>query len=52
LSAEINCYGKEIPILVNLVPVWNRSENKCGIWKYVVTYLQENSEFEIDDNIS
>jgi hypothetical protein len=28
LHVEPNCYGKESPILVNLVPVWNRSKNK------------------------
>jgi hypothetical protein len=32
---EIKLYGKESPILVNLVLVRNRYENKCGIWKNV-----------------
>jgi hypothetical protein len=33
LPVEPNCYGKESPMLVNLFPVWNRSEIKYGIWK-------------------
>jgi hypothetical protein len=32
---EIKYYGNESPLLLNLVPVQNRSENKWGMWKYV-----------------
>jgi hypothetical protein len=32
---EINCCGNESPLLLNLVPMWNRSENKWRMWKYV-----------------
>jgi hypothetical protein len=53
LPPEPKCYGKKNPILVNLVHVWNRSEKQNvefgSMW---VTDSQENSEFEIDDNIS
>jgi hypothetical protein len=28
-----NYCGKKSPMLVNLLPVWNRSETKCGTWK-------------------
>jgi hypothetical protein len=35
LPAKPNCYRKESPIRVNLVPVQNKYENKCGIWKSV-----------------
>jgi hypothetical protein len=28
MPVEPNCYEKKYLILVNLVPVWNRSENK------------------------
>jgi hypothetical protein len=44
--------GRKVPILVDLVPVRNRSENKWEIGNLWVTDLQENSEFKIDDNIS
>jgi hypothetical protein len=50
---ELDYYGKKNPILVNLVPMWNRSKKQnVEFGKLWVTVLQENYVFEIDDNIS
>jgi hypothetical protein len=55
LPFDPNLYGKEIPMLVNLFPVRNRFEIKCGIWKICgrqICKKNKISEFQIDDDIS
>ena len=53
LPAESNRYGKESPIIMNLVPVQKTYENKMwnleNLW---VTDLQENFEFKIYNDVS
>jgi hypothetical protein len=53
LFAEPNYYGEEIPMFVNLFPIWNKSEKQNveygNLW---VIDLQENYGFKIYYDVS